>query len=102
MKYVVPICRQHEARVPTGHLVTGHHEAVQSCKYFTGDRFYLINNVLSQCSHSQSAVLLFIVCLVACPGVSAQTVREINERTQNVATLPMSLSTRNLMLMMIL
>ena len=32
-------------------LVTGHqHEAVQGCKYFTGDKFYLINRVLSWCS----------------------------------------------------
>lgn len=33
---------------PEGLVTAGHHhEAVQACKYFTGDKFYLINRVLS-------------------------------------------------------
>ena len=39
MKYVAPICR--EARVS---LVSGHLH--QGCKYFTGDKFSLINSLL--------------------------------------------------------
>ena len=56
-----------------------------------GDKFYLINKVLSLCSHSlHFSYSLFVLWFVVCVNVS--TAREINERTQDIVTLSTSVS----------